>query len=1493
MLFDRTDEQIAEQPVERSEACALQTPRYVSKTTRRILLAAAGLLAPGCATLSNHSSPQIPIEENEKVTGAENEKLNMEVAVQAQKFPYSAEAFQEYISQFSEGTWKALDNSFKKLNLKDPQRVIKFLIKYKVPLEKINPQDLPHFLTIITMAAEGLSFSVDALEQAYGMPADLDRIKEVIGFLKLEDEAYMRAISSSLSGKKEAYEKPEIRGAYFAVARIFAEGVCRPEIVEFVKKFEAEVGKKGQMGMQELNKIVQSFSNGKVPQKTGEAWPKFEVPPREWDKFKTAANSARELLGDLFDPQALIISVIAYKQPRFLENLRLLKKENVIFSKDKQITLDDWTFLGEVTLDPGFASFLGWVTGALNSSVDSAGLSSLQAEYKDLELGNIPLTEELKGKLVQEVQKYPKIQDFGLILLYLVNQEGIDHLREVHGLDFDTGDNLKDLIKVYLDYIKDPKNIAVEAKPHGKDYLRKFDIYEKEGRVETLLAIFARGHRAHEKYMAGSYDKDHNPLDQRTKDFRRACAYVSNILKTWTDDEINSLIKLGLFANFEATVEDLKREADSIKGILMPLSRGKGPATCDHIIATHQAFLGDGEMTADELRALYNMDSQKRENYQNLANGMRAIYKYTGVSFTSKMLAELVEQESFTARLLYLFFDVKDGELKPKEEVFARVSDFFRSFGLAPEIKNPGDLLIFSELANKLWEVPERIDILEKLFNRFGTDIEGRKSFLMSLYIFTNAEKGAEDMDKYFKLFADEEKLLLYDAVQVAYNIHTDVDELMSSQYAQPEELLNDEVIAWINEQAAAYSAKLKNYGGVNSFYNYYKDTELRAFLATEGARAFFKESAERGKEYGIYELDDMAKDYKNRKLLPYGARLREGYDIDPAPSKGLLDFSMSFGRGEVDEIAYLQTLERYGFLADLENPETLANFKKLTKSLKIPIDRKGLLSFLQLNRNPEVFKKLVSKNFVKFCKQFKSDNSDFPIHSETLESLLEAYETQGLSSAVSKIQSKFGKEMNIKTTEDLDAGILIAKTPRLLSSILQPAFAAYWEAAKQRNPGLSFADIVTVFGWQEEKVDFDSLYEQYYEEFLTRVLQKKNISLQERRSLRKYYDDEDLQDKLTSEDFKKTVGSLHMAESHNAMSSDDVEVVLFFMDHPELVEGTRGGDSAFSMLFSDRLEEGDGYVFHRIFLPSYLLLKQDPKVGKYMGIMAKTLPYTHHVSDGLVIKELTERYPDEVAFESLCKEIALHLNGGEKNIRLNDLFLSFQDDELNFNREELEAQASRAFSNDLHRTDSNFFSYTSYNDLSKLNIIELNKVVRLQQALAGNSGLRQSIGNGIRKDIEKDLVTELGGLVRFNANENVAFDYITPSADGSNGAYRPSQDHRNMAAGSGMTFHQHATTWKDSKYASPSGSLFKKGADIGNAKMFASDGATVTSLSEGKFAVHFYTDRGNVAYVGTFEYELPKKPPLCQFPALSSPHKVIDCVVETVKRVLGRNNQQ
>ena len=142
-----------------------------------------------------------------------------------------------------------------------------------------------------------------------------------------------------------------------------------------------------------------------------------------------------------------------------------------------------------------------------------------------------------------------------------------------------------------------------------------------------------------------------------------------------------------------------------------------------------------------------------------------------------------------------------------------------------------------------------------------------------------------------------------------------------------------------------------------------------------------------------------------------------------------------------------------------------------------------------------------------------------------------------------------------------------------------------------------------------------------------------------------------------------------------------------------------------------------------------------------------------------------------------------------------------------------------------------------------------------MQQGLNENEELRKQIGNAIQKDVEEELTTELGGLVRWNADGSIAFDYLPSEHNFSNGAYRMPQRLKNHAVGALGTTHQHALKYNNADSASPSGSMFRMGADVSVAAIFKVDGVLITSIKKGQFAVHFYNERKDVVFVGVYDY--------------------------------------
>ena len=232
------------------------------------------------------------------------------------------------------------------------------------------------------------------------------------------------------------------------------------------------------------------------------------------------------------------------------------------------------------------------------------------------------------------------------------------------------------------------------------------------------------------------------------------------------------------------------------------------------------------------------------------------------------------------------------------------------------------------------------------------------------------------------------------------------------------------------------------------------------------------------------------------------------------------------------------------------------------------------------------------------------------------------------------------------------------------------------------------------------------------------------------------------------------------------------------------------------------------------------------------------------------------------------------------ETIRTSDAYIValLDQDELNFNREDLEASIAERLSELEHsdRTedvvgnkDSNTEYHEGFNaykerlsriDLKKINLI-LSTLSDQQRVDEIGSLIQKDLSNGmirlegIRKDgtlgdIDVDTSqTELGGLVVLDPDKKIKLVPYEPERIGNNGAYSfPKIESRNFPL-SVSTFHFHAVGDHDSRYSGPSS------GDMIDLSKREHVGIVMTPISEDTFNIDYYRADGTIIDLGIYKY--------------------------------------
>lgn len=960
------------------------------------------------------------------------------------------------------------------------------------------------------------------------------------------------------------------------------------------------------------------------------------------------------------------------------------------------------------------------------------------------------------------------------------------------------------------------------------------NIYESELSIydptlKTLIMISLKG-RA-ERYINVDGAVDH---DEKSRAFAESLKFAKDMLSTLEEQELRFLVELANRGFILAFEDDTELTKDQLKAFLtnairMPEEEQRNLLSCCNQIQTSEG------LRLEPLMKLNNMDSPTRLKFLGSLRALNIVFQKMEIPNTYEARRTLFEYPDLLPELYNGLFD-ETGEIK--EPVFCAVRY------LSKELKiKPKTMIDFKELLDASIAFNSDLKLITPLVDLFKKYEQGTKasSFIRNIADFVIY---AENPQIFVDLATDPELAKVYEKFIKLYGINGDACDLLpSDSIDELKTFTENDFYLWTKTICETYGCEISDKSEVRFFYRMHSDEDLRLFLISQESKNFFEEAKQSEQRYSCIFLNELHEDVQSRDLLFYVGFLKKNYQIDLSErlshhEKLLADMSMF--EQDPSPIEYVQGLQMSGLLETIKDQETIRKFHEFSDKYNIRIRKYGFLDFLFLIKSPEYYECIISDDFISFYNKFINDFPDFAYLVGAIPYILNAYETGNFFDIVGKLQTNLDPDISVKDIEDIDTVILFSKTPKLLDQILKLDFKYKWRAFKEKNDSANLENILAVYQISLNNVSLDNLYEDVFETFLIQVLQKTKFSFKERIQMYRYYYNPNTRQSLLSQDYRNLLATIKI----DMLDFDTIKSLLFLVTHPHVIKPYQ--DFKYDTIIND-------------VLPSLELIELDEKILIYRDILLTTLPYIYSVADGFALRELTSIYPTPTKFQEACEALRANLiKAGVKvedliyaeKYYINDLFHALADEfEFSYARDNLEKVLASSFENDVHRTDSNFFGYSSYNELEKWNLFELNKAVRIKTILDDDKKLRQFIGQKIQEDVEEEITTELGGLVTSSGR----FQYIAPEIFISNGTYILDQSLFNQAYTSLGTMHQHATKYNSRAFASPSGSIFKSGGDITSSANIKVDGIVITSLQEGLFAVHMYNDRKDVLFLGVW----------------------------------------
>ncbi|MBI4411850.1 MAG: hypothetical protein HY541_05145 [Deltaproteobacteria bacterium] len=683
----------------------------------------------------------------------------------------------------------------------------------------------------------------------------------------------------------------------------------------------------------------------------------------------------------------------------------------------------------------------------------------------------------------------------------------------------------------------------------------------------------------------------------------------------------------------------------------------------------------------------------------------------------------------------------------------------------------------------------------------------------------------------------------------------------LTRDYTENKAFQNPDFVPFVRQVASDYQFSYTNPFQISALLEVYEDTEKRAFLLKPEVIEFNREEASRLKQpFSGVNFDDFYSLYTHRDLLKLSQMLKEVYGVDSGQSVSERNDVMFSGHAKsIKGLDYLAQIRASGLEVVLSDESNQEFYRYLHDTFGVGLNREELLLFGMLVQRDRFREEIESDAFGEFVKALKKEFSGYRV---TIENLSEINDAKNHADFFDVARRLFTAYPELKGQMKGDYGQLelivdLSANPPLLEKILSDEFRALVLSLQQGyGYAVTMGDLWAIYQLMQHNIPVAELFAPDFDRFLSATLSVtvKALPLGTLIQIHEIYQNPLDRDLLLSEDFN-TIRYRLTAGGKSAFPVYHLKDVLILLKHPEqsetvikqLADMGVGTSPLFRSLGGDLQAD-----IALSTLPSLIYMTGNPKAEAAKTTLHKYFRFTDHVNDGFVYEQLTTRYT-AAQLEKRCKERAGLLKD-TGDLCLNDIYYALMSDAFDGNRGHLTSALSGAFAGDIHRTDHNFYSYDSYNNLSRFNLAELNKMGDLAGALGKNDELRKIIGQGIREDIETAIDTELGGIVN-GSGAKMEIAYLSPETSYFNGAYTPTQETIDQLTTSAVFFHQHAASYDSADYASPSGSLFQEGADITFAKTYAVDGIVITSIREGAFAVHFYNERGDVAFLGAFDY--------------------------------------
>lgn len=652
-----------------------------------------------------------------------------------------------------------------------------------------------------------------------------------------------------------------------------------------------------------------------------------------------------------------------------------------------------------------------------------------------------------------------------------------------------------------------------------------------------------------------------------------------------------------------------------------------------------------------------------------------------------------------------------------------------------------------------------------------------------------------------------------------------------------------------------------------------YENPKSRSALEAPETQTAFAAMQRFGFEMDLNELEaQLAMIVEYAPLLPEIERLGTDYKIDVAAQIRAGQQTSVFGslegilRGEdPKEFNFWErmlALHRTGRLARLFEPQALAYYRSFGEKFKYKLSIHSLESWTQLLEDEEHIRVLDSADFQTFWKRLNSDvppsiemlsvagnrlDISYPFSPELallygdLFAQQENFFTVATALRAEPYNYTEFSYADLRFFEDL-LGNPVAQeklfTPEVAETITRLGARSYTFALEDTWALLQITDHPEL----EAKLFDPSVDELVENIFHIKLEQKGKLFIGLRAQIVPFATDAAQKELLMSEGARETQRRIGEINLRQKIGPTNLNGLVLLTNHPEAVD--------FLETYKDHIDFYNGSVDLYDAAPSLVAFASNPQAQGLMQPFLEDRSYRFDPKDGFIWNTLAEYYKSP---EALAVKVG-HFEEvtGMRQWTARDFWFWVNDPSFVTDRATLQAALTPLFAADIHRRDSNFESYASYNDLDTFTIVELNRMRVIRDAFHEKQRLPRAAVRLMTQDVQKLPYTETGFMLELDRGR-VHFEPYPSQPNYSNGAYSPNAEML-AAMPEGLAFgHCHATSWDSARVAGPSGGVYSYGGDIDAARSFGQDGVVLTALEEGRFAVHFYSTERNVAFLGVY----------------------------------------